>query len=414
MIVVVIDKLKVIEEKEFQYRSKNVYICCKLWMQPSSECMLVSRFQFEHKNIINDDKLSAIERQIKDNANNLLEKHSNLEIISACAYHSTNNGEIIYFVPCIVLHCSCKGVVPYEEKEFPKELNGIKTDVRGGFFYSFPNESYFKRASDVLNPLMMGASIGKTDENNEGTLGGFVALSTGDMGFITCGHVLCNFSSNRSQQKTALEVVQPSYGYRNTNSTSGLHIKSVLQFHRGVTVDASLVRLDDRVSQRGLFAELMANDLLEAGFSLENIPEYSTGATRDYCRTHTKRTNLCIKCGARSGLTKGSLSVNGMAARCRDAHLCLTNPPSQNAQVYLSQLENTGIPPKPFALQGDSGALVFQVDPRNNEDGDDHLFCIGMVVGGTSYYTTVVTPIEPILESLNVKLHVFQQEGMET
>jgi hypothetical protein len=72
-----------------------------------------------------------------------------------------------------------------------------------------------------------------------------------------------------------------------------------------------------------------------------------------------------------------------------------------------------GTPQKAFAAAGDSGALVFQVDPPPTDDGDDQLVCIGMVVGGTSYYTTAVTPIVPVLEALNVKMHVFPQEQMD-
>ncbi|XP_062588287.1 uncharacterized protein LOC134249951 [Saccostrea cucullata] len=158
----------------------------------------------------------------------------------------------------------------------------------------------------------------------------------------------------------------------------------------------------------------MANELQDVGFSLKNIPEYSTGNTRDYLKEQTKRTNLCIKCGARSGLTKGTLCVSGMAARCRDVRLNLTNPPTQNTCLYLSQLEIFGIPQKPFAVSGDSGALVFQVDPRNSAEEDDQLYCIGMIVGGTSYYSTVVIPIEPILKVFNVKMQTFPVEPMES
>ncbi|XP_062595933.1 uncharacterized protein LOC134257316 [Saccostrea cucullata] len=412
-LVVVIDNVDVIEEKTFDYCGKMFDLCFKLWMRPSSECMRICKFENEHWHKIKDVKLAEIEQSLKMCSTSLFDEHSNLEIVSASAYRSKKNGENIIFEPCIVLYCSCKGVVPYKEKEFPKQIMGRNTDVREGFFYLFPNDRYFKRASDVLDPLMIGASIGRKDENKEGTLGGFVTLNNGEVGIITCGHVLYDFSTNVSPQTTAVEVVQPSYGYRNTNNVCGVHIKSILEIHQGVTVDASLAKLTDRVPQRGLFAELMTNDLLGVGFSLENLPEYASGSTRDYRKENTKRTNLCIKFGARSGLTKGFLCVNGMTARCRDEQMYLTNPASGSTCLYRSQLEFGGIATKPFAVEGDSGALVFQVDPKSSEEEDDKLFCIGMVVGGTSYCTTVVTPIESILESLNVKMHVFPEESME-
>ena len=50
----------------------------------------------------------------------------------------------------------------------------------------------------------------------------------------------------------------------------------------------------------------------------------------------------------------------------------------------------------PFADKGDSGALVFLVE-RNTK----HAY-IGIVEGGTTYGTVIVTPIVPILEELNV------------
>ena len=50
----------------------------------------------------------------------------------------------------------------------------------------------------------------------------------------------------------------------------------------------------------------------------------------------------------------------------------------------------------PFANKGDSGALVFLVE-RNNR----HAY-IGIVEGGTSYGTVIVTPIVPILQEIDV------------
>ncbi|XP_062581291.1 uncharacterized protein LOC134243087 [Saccostrea cucullata] len=411
--VLVIDEVNIIDEREFEYFGESFAINCKLWKNTSPECMSVSKFEHDHQHKINNADLSKIEQCLRTNSRSLFEEHSNLEIISGSANNSKKNGENISFEPSIVLYCSCKGVVPYEEKEFPKEIDGIKTDVREGFFYLFPNDEYFKRASEVLNPLMMGASIGRKDENKMGTLGGFVTSGTGEIGFITCAHVFHDFSTSNLPPIIPFEVVQPSYAYRNTNEVCGEHVKSIFQNYQEVTVDASLVKLKDRVPQRGLFSELTVNDLLETGFRKERTPEYSTGATRDYLKPQSKRTNSCIKIGARSGLTKGTLKLSGMAARCRGVDLHLTNPPTGRPCDYLSQLEIMGTPLQQFAAAGDSGALVFQIDPPNSEEEDDHLYCIGMVVGGTSFHSTVVTPIEPILRLLNVNMKVFHQELMD-
>lgn len=148
---------------------------------------------------------------------------------------------------------------------------------------------------------------------------------------------------------------------------------------------------------------------------MERLPEYSTGKTRDYSngQNQVKRVNTCMKCGARSGLTRGLLRLNELAAQSRDPQMYLTNPPSQIICPYLSQLEISGTAEKPFAMNGDSGAFVYQIDPPSDLERDDKLYCIGMVVGGTSYGSTVVTPIKPVLEALNASIRAFPPEEME-
>lgn len=63
--------------------------------------------------------------------------------------------------------------------------------------------------------------------------------------------------------------------------------------------------------------------------------------------------------------------------------------------VMHNQLEIKGIN-EVFADLGDSGASVL-IDEHNEE-----LFCVGIVEGITSYDITIVTPIGPVLEKLNV------------
>jgi hypothetical protein len=146
------------------------------------------------------------------------------------------------------------------------------------------------------------------------------------------------------------------------------------------------------------------------GYRINRYPEYGTGAIRDYSndQNQAKRVNACIKCGASSGLTRGILHLNGAAARYR--HPDIFDKPSQRGYVYHSQLEISGTPYKPFSMAGDSGAFVYQIDPPENSDKHDELLCIGMVVGGTSYGCTWVTPIKPILKAFNVSMCTFTPE----
>jgi hypothetical protein len=158
-IVVVIDDIDVFWHKTFRYSGKRYRIICKLWRYPSPEGLVDSNPDIEHE--IPEKIRLNLEQCLKENSHALLEKHSNLEIISISAFRSKRNGEEREFDPCIALYCSCKGVVPYSEELFPKEINGIKTDIREGFFYWFPNDHFFKRSTDLLNPLMAGANIGR-------------------------------------------------------------------------------------------------------------------------------------------------------------------------------------------------------------------------------------------------------------
>ena len=57
---------------------------------------------------------------------------------------------------------------------------------------------------------------------------------------------------------------------------------------------------------------------------------------------------------------------------------------------------------EPFATAGDSGSLVFML--RDNKEDD--LVCIGMVVGTSSHGSCIMTPIENVLNALNLPLRL--------
>ena len=57
---------------------------------------------------------------------------------------------------------------------------------------------------------------------------------------------------------------------------------------------------------------------------------------------------------------------------------------------------------EPFATAGDSGSLVFML--RDNKEDD--LVCIGMVVGTSSHDSCIMTPIENVLNSLNLPMRL--------
>lgn len=159
VIVLVIDDVNIIQHDTFKDSVKNFRIVCRLWRNRSSESVVDSNRDNNWK--IPVQMQLKLEECLKGKSYTLFKKHSNLEIISVSAFRSKKHGKELVFDPCIVLYCSCKGVVPYSEEEFPKEIDGIKIDVREGFFYLFPNNHFFKRSTDLLNPLMLGANIGQ-------------------------------------------------------------------------------------------------------------------------------------------------------------------------------------------------------------------------------------------------------------
>ncbi|XP_056006439.1 uncharacterized protein LOC125659827 isoform X4 [Ostrea edulis] len=412
VIVLVLDGFSVIKEDAYEHRRITFPIICKLWKFLPVEELISSPDPFS-----NSEFPTKVELCIQSISKSLFKEHSNLESISASFYRLKDIGEEKKRLPelCIVLYCSCKGVVPLHEQEFPKIIKGIKTDVREGFFHLFGIDDFFKRSTDVLNPLMMGASISKKDDNNGGTLGGFVTLENGDIGFITCAHVFFDLSG-QCDPSAKFDIVQPSYGYLNTNTVCGTHARSCFPTSQSdinaCTIDAALVKLTDRVPERGLFADLTVDNLKENGYSIDNLPEYSTADIRD--SEEAGRLMLpCVKWGAKTGFTRGMLRLAGTAVRWTNESINLGNPSSQCSFIFNKQLEIQGIGGTSFALPGDSGALVFQLDPAKKENEDHQLHCIGMVVGGISAGKTIVTPIRPILEALNVKLHKFSQEKMD-
>lgn len=92
-------------------------------------------------------------------------------------------------------------------------------------------------------------------------------MNNGDVGFLTCAHVLCDLSG-QCDLSASFDVVQPSHGVTGTNEVCGIHQNSICTSSgsNGCTIDAAVVKLTkDRVPERGLFAELTVDTLEENG-----------------------------------------------------------------------------------------------------------------------------------------------------
>jgi hypothetical protein len=111
-----------------------------------------------------------------------------------------------------------------------------------------------------------------------------------------------------------------------------------------------------------------------------------------------------IKVGASSGLTLGSLRMGRSCAQIIDERdVTIEGSFSVTLFKQLEVLPRID-PSQPsdsrqaFVSSGDSGALVFAIHNENPMI----LKCIGMVVASTSYGSCLMTPIDKVLDALNL------------
>ena len=444
----------------------------------------------------------------------LFKKHRNLNMVSASPVKSQQEGNIIEPHTCIVFYCSRKGLIPSDEKPFPKFLGGVMTDVREGFFrFSSPDQFLDERrtydAKYYQNPLRVGCSISKNGVKKFGTLGGFVqdSINQDVKGFLTCSHVLnlptthvpdsprsteemessswtqfrSKFLSLFTKSKTTgsnpnkadsgqegnrrkfaegetssqnaasaadlstpsssdvehtdrVEIMQPSDFHYKLNSRKGQDTanqdnnrncgyvdKHIFQSKSAngyrYFLDAAFVRVDKRDIENGEFVELDDDVLCNLELS-DQFPitedEFNFNVT-DLGEVSPDNKNLAVyKCGCSTGITRGDLLFNGAAVRIREAVDANTTEDEQFKVDGISFVSNNMIEITDyhfgesfhhFAEEGDSGSLVFSV---SYENGEKRTKVIGMLMGrNTLAASYVAMPIDPILQSLNLRLSQF-------
>ncbi|KAK3594412.1 hypothetical protein CHS0354_034147 [Potamilus streckersoni] len=359
-------------------------------------------------NILTYKDAMLIERAIEEYGEDLFRKHNNLEAISGSSFMlSMSKGYIR--LPCLVLYCQVKGIVPYGEKMFPKTLqigeHTLAVDVREGFLRRGMLQP--ESLDSQNDKLRMGISIGAMDLNISGTLGPFVKLDGGNIGFITCAHVVEGGNG---------QIVHPANG----ESLTDMHLSERLcgevrnivfnpQFREqnnglsiNVGVDAALVKVKGK---RGVdiekFPSVTPKALERAGFDPSEPPHFRYGSIQyplDFQCVQGKRV---IKYGQTTGLTKGSIQLKGVMVKRRNAEL---ETPTRFKVVMKNQYiveRHGGVP---FFTLGDSGAGVFLVG-KNNQ-----LILIGLAIGMLDMDHCVVTPIEYVLQALNLSFKNLQFE----
>ncbi|XP_061162380.1 uncharacterized protein LOC133171608 [Saccostrea echinata] len=351
----------------------------------------------------------------------LFVKHSNLNIISTDAVKRRNNTNL--HSKCIVLYCWAKGFIPCGEDMFPREIRGIPTDIREGFCV-FGN-------GPVMN---IGNSIGTLRNGNilkSGTLGGFLEKNN-KYYMLTCAHVLLQEhelvqvdGGHVFDEGPVVVSTEKIEKYGNVKAFVFKHDK-----HDQTSVDAALVSLTEDAVIANELPEKDAKKLRTAGFLPHIPPSFAYGKTLDITKSRQIR-NSVIKYGSETGLTRGSLCLDGIHVRIENIPLLLKDPINRlfndelfrqqgyglvgetiNDFVPVGQPLQTHVQPNtflmynqvaidshcslgPFFKIGDSGSLVF----LPQEDGT--LDCIGMAIGCTSYGTCIMTPIEDVLDNLD-------------
>lgn len=101
-----------------------------------------------------------------------------------------------------------------------------------------------------------------------------------------------------------------------------------------------------------------------------------------------------MKYGAASQLTLGRIVVDGCTVRKLSSKVdtSIYDTLHQQIEVFHECLNDD------FAKPGDSGALVLLVSENAAKDTR----ALGLVVGGTSYKSVIITPIWSILDSFNL------------
>ena len=238
--------------------------------------------------VLTENMKKCIEETVAFHSDELMEKHSNLEIISVSMGKAKDNRIDTTRGPCIVLYVRLVSFIPKGESRFPDNLKHpnksteFPIDVREGYFISLADRNLeYNYPFIKLRNLVMGCSFGMKGNTAAGTIGPFVQIESGDktstmteVGFLTACHNFCLPENIENILKETL-VVQPSDGDEPYADVS----KNVQEFGHAEDkvcgevvacayngkVDAALVRITKRHPQKGAFISCQREDLITAG-----------------------------------------------------------------------------------------------------------------------------------------------------
>ncbi|XP_053378859.1 uncharacterized protein LOC128548343 [Mercenaria mercenaria] len=386
------------------------------------EIRLIDTYSPEGKLVMNskencDSELSVseietVKRCLDIFAAELMKKHKYLSLIRASPVRSKgyekSEGKIGKET-CIALYVPAKNYIPTDEEPFQSNYDGIPIDVREGGFVLYTSP----RADERHEHIKMGCKIsrdklkGAEFSHMSGTLGGFVQHPKYGLCGFTCAHALLHYLELEELKEKGGILHWPYFGEfeainqpENALNVIGRLVQAVYKegVNGGTGVEVALFQIERRHPTNGDFPPSQT----QAGQDLR----FESGKTFGCSRLNA---DDIVKFGCKTNKTFGKFLMKQGTTCVRTQKHKLKVQTNFEVTLY-NQLEVRSVPDAngrtcDFADFGDSGSLVFM------KGEDDEYVCVGMLEGGTSDGTVVVTPIAPILEQLDLsKLKSFKKE----
>jgi hypothetical protein len=156
----------------------------------STEGIDISSSIEEREQIMSDDENRKLSTCISKYAEELMDNHRYLNVISGSFVRSKNykpSAMCISKQSCMALYVLVKGFIPIEEDAFQNTYDGVAVDIREGLFFPYGT------AREYHDDIKMGCKItrytGKAGDFG-GTLGGFIDHPSYGVCGITCAHAL--------------------------------------------------------------------------------------------------------------------------------------------------------------------------------------------------------------------------------
>ncbi|XP_060583549.1 reticulocyte-binding protein homolog 2b-like [Ruditapes philippinarum] len=348
----------------------------------------------EYNNLPTSEEIDELEKCLKENAKSLMNDHSNLTRVTASWFRTDSNDTEHLSLRklrkelCIALYVHIKGYIPVGEKYFPAEIGGFPVVVREGIF------TLCRGSKEYHENVKMGCEI---SAEMFGTLGAFVEFKDDNHLYgLTCAHVVFGRKKfeillQNGVFKDVIDVWQPAAHNANCQPLG----KTVLEVYKsggngiaGMEFALIKIRTEGLLKAHSPMTLIICQQYQEIRFGQDSPFVFTSGNAKNATDIPFQ---LVYKYGSESKLTQGVCRVNGASVRPLKFEDNILN----TELVLHDQIEIMNVETQ-FAVNGDSGALVFVKD-ENKE-----LTALGMFEGnfkGTSIY--VCSPIYDILNEIS-------------